>query len=120
MPATAASAADATRKRRCVKSGLVARLRRTLMLSPVNHPSHKTFEVPVGKWLGVIGNDAFRKRGVQEGAHFAVKFVFEGADKFGKPRAEACNTNFLNPLLPSVLIISRDRVDFFQKHLGSN
>src|SRR5579859_7464301 len=117
MPATAASAAHATRKRRCVKSGLVARLRRTLMLIPVHHPSDKSFEVPVGERFGIIGDNAFRKRRVKQRTNFTMEFVFKRADKLGKPRAKAGNANLLNSLLPGVLIVGSDGIDFLEQHL---
>src|SRR5215467_4903389 len=89
------------------------------MLSPVHHPSDEAFKIPVGEGLSVIGDKAFGKCRMKQRAYLAVKLLLERTDKFRQPCAEASNADFLNSLLPGVLIIGCDGIDFFQQHLRS-
>ncbi len=47
-----------------------------------------------------------------------MKFVLKRPYKFRQARAETGNANALDSLLPSILVIRRDGIDFFEEHLG--
>src|SRR6267154_1765419 len=46
-----------------------------------------------------------------------MEFILERPNKLGEPRAKTGDADGFNGLLPGVLIISRDRKDFLEKHL---
>jgi hypothetical protein len=54
---------------------------------------------------------------MQQGLHFALEFALDWAGEFGKAIADTGNAHRLNFLVPRVMIIGRQRIDFLEKGL---